>query len=223
MFHPHWRLGERSASHSVQSPHFPHGWWACGFLQIRRPEGLAMIRKKASSPVKVSSEIDIAKIPLDEIRRTVTKAVAGSGLAATRVMLATEKTTGYGQDIDIAELGSCLLDQAQAVNRGDMKQVEAMLMHQATALQSLFVRLTERGYELRPDTRIRGEYPHGASGTESVPYHARNARRNQESPGGLRETGECHYRAAANQQWRAGTVAGARNCNRPNPTIKGKL
>ena len=104
-----------------------------------------MIRKKASSPVKVSSEIDIAKIPLDEIRRTVTKAVAGSGLAAARVMLATEKTTGYGQDIDIAELGSCLLDQAQAVNRGDMKQVEAMLMHQATALQSLFVRLTERG------------------------------------------------------------------------------
>ena len=26
-------LGERSASHSVQSPHFPHGWWRVGFFR----------------------------------------------------------------------------------------------------------------------------------------------------------------------------------------------
>jgi hypothetical protein len=38
-----------------------------------------------------------------------------------------------------------LRDQASAVNRGDLSQAEAMLMNQATALQSLFARLAERG------------------------------------------------------------------------------
>ena len=34
--------------------------------------------------------------------------------------------------------------QAEAANRGDLKNAEAMLMNQATALQSLFARLAER-------------------------------------------------------------------------------
>ena len=38
-----------------------------------------------------------------------------------------------------------LREQAAVVNDGDLTQVEAMLMNHATALQSLFARLAERG------------------------------------------------------------------------------
>ena len=47
--------------------------------------------------------------------------------------------------IDVPSLTDELRDQAAAVNRGELNHVEAMLMNQATALQSLFARLSERG------------------------------------------------------------------------------
>lgn len=40
-----------------------------------------------------------------------------------------------------------LREQAAAINSGDMKQAEAMLISQATALQSMFASLTEKGME----------------------------------------------------------------------------
>ena len=46
--------------------------------------------------------------------------------------------------IDVPSLTDELRDQAAAVNRGELNHVEAMLMNQATALQSLYARLTER-------------------------------------------------------------------------------
>jgi hypothetical protein len=104
-----------------------------------------MTRKKTSPPVKVPGEIDLSKISLAEIRRTVTRQVSGPHMAATRVILASENKSRYEEDIDFVELGSCLQDQIKAVNQGDMSHVEAMLIAQATALQSLFARLAERG------------------------------------------------------------------------------
>lgn len=47
--------------------------------------------------------------------------------------------------LDVPSLTDELREQAGAVNRGDLRQVEAMLMNQATALQSLFARLAARG------------------------------------------------------------------------------
>ena len=47
--------------------------------------------------------------------------------------------------IDVPSLTDELRDQAAAVNRGDLSQAEAMLMNQATSLQSLFARLAARG------------------------------------------------------------------------------
>ena len=47
--------------------------------------------------------------------------------------------------IDVPSLTDVLRDQAAAVNRGELNHIEAMLMNQATALQSLFARLVERG------------------------------------------------------------------------------
>ena len=47
--------------------------------------------------------------------------------------------------IDTADLEGALRDQAAAVNRNNLSNVEAMLMNQATALQALFSQLTARG------------------------------------------------------------------------------
>ena len=65
-------------------------------------------------------------------------------LAAYRTINATETKSGFGEHIDVPTLLEQLRDQATAVNRGDLSQAEAMLMNQATALQSLFARLAER-------------------------------------------------------------------------------
>lgn len=52
---------------------------------------------------------------------------------------------GMWENLDVPSLVDELRDQAAAVNRGDLKHAEAMLMNQATVLQSLFARLAERG------------------------------------------------------------------------------
>lgn len=65
-------------------------------------------------------------------------------LAAFRVINAAEAKSGMGEHIDVPTLLETLRQQAVAVNGGDLTQVEAMLMNQATALQSLFSRLTEK-------------------------------------------------------------------------------
>ena len=49
------------------------------------------------------------------------------------------------KSLDVPSLTDELRDQAAAVNCGDLKHTEAMLMNQATALQSLFARLAARG------------------------------------------------------------------------------
>jgi hypothetical protein len=65
-------------------------------------------------------------------------------LAAYRVINAAEAKSGMGEHIDVPTLLDTLRQQAAVVNGGDLAQAEAMLMNQATALQSLFARLTEK-------------------------------------------------------------------------------
>ncbi len=67
-------------------------------------------------------------------------------LAAHRVLNATDKKVGLGEAVDVPTLIDQLREQAKVVNAGDLTQVEAMLVGQATALQTLFARLTERAF-----------------------------------------------------------------------------
>ena len=71
--------------------------------------------------------------------------MASPEMAALRVVRAAEGDKGFGADLDLPSLIDRLRTQASAVNAGEMNQVEAMLMNQATALQSLFARLVEYG------------------------------------------------------------------------------
>ena len=66
-------------------------------------------------------------------------------LAACRVISGAENKTAVGDRIDVPTLMGQLRAQGMEACRGDLSRVEAMLMNQATALQSLFSRLAERG------------------------------------------------------------------------------
>lgn len=62
---------------------------------------------------------------------------------AARVICATDAKSVYGEP-DIGELVRNLERHSELVNTGDMRRLEAMLVSQAVALESLFTRLTER-------------------------------------------------------------------------------
>ncbi len=68
----------------------------------------------------------------EDQRPKLAELIAAPEMAALRVVRAAEGDKGFGAD-------------PSAVNSGEMQQVEAMLMNQATALQSLFARLVEYG------------------------------------------------------------------------------
>lgn len=71
--------------------------------------------------------------------------ICGSDLAAYRVINAVDGEGGLKNELDVPSLMKHLRDQAGAVQGGNMAGAEAMLINQATALQSLFARLVERG------------------------------------------------------------------------------
>lgn len=81
----------------------------------------------------------------EECARKYGAMVISPELAAYRVINGAEQKSGIGESIDVPALMEQLRDSAVAVNRGDLAQAEAMLVNQATALQSLFARLAERG------------------------------------------------------------------------------
>lgn len=80
-----------------------------------------------------------------EAKREVAALICGPDLAAYRVIKAVEGRGKSDKTLDTLALMKHLRDQAGAAQSGDMSQAEAMLMNQATALQSLFARLVERG------------------------------------------------------------------------------
>ncbi len=89
-----------------------------------------------------------AKCPKDDTPQAwgevFAEALTAPETAAHRVIQAASPPN-LRDEIDVPGMLAVLRQQAAAVNRGDMAQAEAMLMNQATALQSLFTHLTERG------------------------------------------------------------------------------
>lgn len=73
--------------------------------------------------------------------------VSSPEMAAMRVIRGAEQKGGNWDSIDVPALMDQLRDQAEAVNRGDLAQAEGMLINQASALQAVFVRLSERAME----------------------------------------------------------------------------
>lgn len=75
---------------------------------------------------------------------THAKLLISPEMASFRLITTREREELMAQ-LDTPSLLDALREQTQAVQQGDMKVAEAMLISQATALQSLFVKLTETG------------------------------------------------------------------------------
>ena len=80
-----------------------------------------------------------------ETGRAIARTITSSGVAAYRVIRAADERTGMLEHMDVPTMLAELAEQARAVSGGSLEQAEGMLMNQAVALQSLFVRLAERG------------------------------------------------------------------------------
>lgn len=83
---------------------------------------------------------------IDEQGRNYAKLITSPELAAYRV-IGMMQPKNLADEIDTPTLLETLREQAAAVQGGDLAHAEAMLINQASALQSLFVRLSERAME----------------------------------------------------------------------------
>lgn len=90
-------------------------------------------------------EIELPVATPEQARRDIARLITAPEFAAARMIQAAEGSQGYGAQLDTPELLACLRALSDKVNANDLGNVERMLANQATALQSLFVRLAERG------------------------------------------------------------------------------
>ena len=109
-----------------------------------------MAKSKAATPnpnpqPAAKRELAVNSADAETAKRDIAKVITAPALAATRVILIAEGQSGPGAKLDLMAMVDCLKEQAAKVNTGDLARVEAMLFNQATALQSLFARLVERG------------------------------------------------------------------------------
>lgn len=107
--------------------------------------------KKTAQPeqqrlARKAIEVRGGKTSADTARNTVATAIAPE-TAAARILQTAESGGPFANSLDTPSMMAELKAQAAAVNGGDLSHAEAMLMNQATALQTLFMRLTERGLE----------------------------------------------------------------------------
>ena len=81
----------------------------------------------------------------DEMGKVSSAYIMTPELAALRVVRAVEAKTEFNELADMPGMLAALRIQSEQVNDGSLKRAEAMLISQATALQSLFARLAAQG------------------------------------------------------------------------------
>lgn len=81
----------------------------------------------------------------DQTGRNYAKLITSPEVAAYRVINACEDKQ-VASKIDVPGLVASLRSQAETASKNDLSQAESMLINQAVALQSIFVRLTEKAF-----------------------------------------------------------------------------
>lgn len=115
-----------------------------------------MTRKKSPTIPKPSKAIPCqAALDPDETMRNYAKAIIAPEVGAFRILSACEQPS-LKEQLDTPALIRLLKDRGEAVNHGDLSHAEAMLAAQATGLQTLFVRLSERAMEQSHMPNIEG-------------------------------------------------------------------
>ena len=83
---------------------------------------------------------------MDQTGRDYANLITSPEFASYRIIEASENKQ-IADDIDIPGLLTALRNQAEAINRNDMSQLEGMLTNQAVSLQGLFVRMIEKAFQ----------------------------------------------------------------------------
>lgn len=112
-----------------------------------------MTKKSISKPRK-AIPCQAADDP-EVTHRNFAQAIIAPEVGAFRVVSACEQA-GLKEQLDTPALIRLLKDRGEAVNNGDLSHAEQMLAAQATALQTLFARLTERAMEQTTMPNIEG-------------------------------------------------------------------
>ncbi len=108
-----------------------------------------MTRKKAQPVPKPRKAIPCqADDDPEKSHRNYAQAITAPEVGAFRILSACEQP-GLKDQLDTPAMIRLLKDRGEAINQGDMSHAEQMLAAQATALQTLFVRLSERAMEQR--------------------------------------------------------------------------
>ena len=92
----------------------------------------------------MDSEMENPKLANSEVGRRCASLITSPETVAYRVLMASERAE-HIEASTIVEAIAVLNEQSEAVHKGDLSRAESMLMAQATALQSIFARLVEKG------------------------------------------------------------------------------
>lgn len=122
-----------------------------------------MTSKQKSSPAKPAEVEYPRKTALcittesgEERGRKYAEMITSPEFAMVRIIAGAEAKSGVGEHIDVPTLMEQLRTQAAAVNDNDLTQAEAVLMNQATALQSLFAHLTVKAMSIEHLPQFEG-------------------------------------------------------------------
>ena len=92
----------------------------------------------------MDSEMENPILKNCEAGRRCASLITSPETIAYRVLMASERAE-HIEASTIVEAIAVLNEQSEAVHKGDLSRAESMLMAQATALQSIFARLVEKG------------------------------------------------------------------------------
>ena len=115
-----------------------------------------MTRKKGPPVPKPRKAIPCQADDDPEVtHRNFAQTITAPVVSAFRIVAACEQPA-LKEQLDTPALIRLLKDRGEAVNNGDLSHAEQMLAAQATALQTLFARLTERAMEQTTMPNIEG-------------------------------------------------------------------
>ena len=109
-----------------------------------KPPEMPVASRTVAVDAPSATEIEAA---LPDHARHFARSTAESIQGAARVVQATERGTAIGKAADWLGVLEKLVEASDKLRAKDMSQVEDMLVHQAIALQAMFVRLSERGLQ----------------------------------------------------------------------------
>lgn len=92
----------------------------------------------------MSAKNETSVLTNSEVGRRCASLIISPETIAYRVLMASERAE-HIEASTITEAIAVLKEQSEAVHKGDLSRAESMLMAQATALQSIFARLVEKG------------------------------------------------------------------------------